>query len=210
MNEIAKVISIYIETVLGVAQIGLTFSKNEFDIERFIKLRQISTELLAKLENEEVEKIAKWIAFDEYYKTPKIDVRALIYDDDGKILLVQEKSDSFWTLPGGWCDIGESASVSAVRETEEETGLKVEAVRLVAFLDKLKHDHPPQIPHAYKCFFLCSKNGGEIVHETNETLACAYFKVDSLPPLSRDRVTAKQLINLTQHIQSGKENCLFD
>jgi ADP-ribose pyrophosphatase YjhB (NUDIX family) len=209
-NEITQDILNYIETVLGVAQIGLTYSKDEFDIERFIKLRQLSADLIAKLEHQEVEKAANWIAYDENYATPKVDVRALIYDESGKVLLVQEKSDGLWTLPGGWCDMGESPGASIVREVEEETGLKVEAIRLVALFDKLKHDHPPQIPHTYKCFFLCDHRAGTIVSETNETLACAYFAVDELPPLSLHRVTSSQLVNLTNHIKSGKEICLFD
>ncbi|CAH2808171.1 MAG: hypothetical protein CBHOC_4822 [uncultured Caballeronia sp.] len=209
-NEITQDILTYIETVLGVAQIGITYSKNEFDTERFINLRKLSAELLAKLENVHVEKAAKWIAYDEHYATPKVDVRALVYDDCGKVLLIQEKSDGLWTLPGGWCDTGESPAASVVREVLEETGLKVAVARLVAFFDKLKHEHPPQMPHAYKCFFLCKQNGGEILHTTNETLDCKYFAGDNLPRLSLDRVTANQIANLTEHINSGKENCLFD
>src|SRR5690348_857733 len=95
----------YIETVLAVAQIGRTFSNNQFDIDRFHKLQNLSAELLAKLENIEVEKALRWIASDENYATPKVDVRALVYDDTGRVLMVQEKSDRFWTLPGGWCDV---------------------------------------------------------------------------------------------------------
>lgn len=209
-SELTREILGYIETALGVAQIGLTYSKNEFDIARFIKLRELSARLLAKLENEEVEKVARWIAYDENYATPKVDVRAMVYDERGRILLVQEKSDGGWTLPGGWCDMGESPSLSAEREAEEETGLNVKAVRLVALFDKLKHEHPPQIPHAYKLFFYCEKIGGEIMRQTNETLACDYYPVDNLPTLSLHRNTAKQLIRLTEHIRSGSELTLFD
>ena len=92
----------------------------------------------------------------------------------------------------------------------EETGLEVRAVRLVALFDKLKHDHPPQIPHAYKLFFHCRKIGGEILRQTNETLDCAYFPVDSLPALSLNRNTPKQIVELTAHIRSGSEFTLFD
>lgn len=153
-SNLAKDIQGYIESVLGVVQIGLTFSKNEFDIARFIQLRELSAKLLAKLENAEVDKVEKWIRLDENYATPKVDVRAMVYNEQGHILLVQEKSDGCWTLPGSWCDMGESPSISAAREVEEETGLQVEVIRLVALFDKLKHDHPPQLPHAYKLFLL--------------------------------------------------------
>ena len=209
-NELTKEILDYVETALGVAQIGLTYSTNEFDIGRFMELRALSARLLAKLENENVEKVARWIAFDENYATPKVDVRAMVYDERGHILLVREKSDGGWTLPGGWCDMGESPSLSAEREVAEETGLQVKAVRLVALFDKLKHDHPPQIPHAYKLFFHCRKIGGEILRQTNETLDCAYFPVESLPALSLNRNTPKQIVELTGHIRSGSELTLFD
>ena len=131
-NELTKEILDYVETALGVAQIGLTYSTNEFDIGRFIELRALSARLLAKLENESVEKVSRWIAYDENYATPKVDVRAMVYDEHGHILLVREKSDGGWTLPGGWCDTGESPSLSAEREVAEESGLQVRAVRLVA------------------------------------------------------------------------------
>ncbi len=200
----------YIENVLAVAQIGLTFSKDQFDIERFNTLKSLSAELLSRLENEELVKTSKWIALDENYTTPKIDVRAVIFDQDQRILLVREKNDGNWTLPGGWCDIGESPSESVAREVEEETGLEVRVTRLLALFDKLKHDHPPQLPHAYKCFFLCDVSGGNVVTETNETSGCAYFSLDNLPPLSRHRVTASQLAKVAGHVRSGQQVCLFD
>jgi ADP-ribose pyrophosphatase YjhB (NUDIX family) len=100
--------------------------------------------------------------------------------------------------------------LSAEREVAEESGLQVRAVRLVALFDKLKHDHPPQIPHAYKLFFHCRKIGGEDLRQTNETLDCAYFPVDSLPALSLNRNTPKQIVELTAHIRSGSELTLFD
>ena len=53
-NELTKEILDYVETALGVAQIGLTYSTNEFDIGRFIELRALSARLLAKLENEKI------------------------------------------------------------------------------------------------------------------------------------------------------------
>ncbi|SSW67489.1 NUDIX hydrolase N-terminal domain-containing protein [Achromobacter agilis] len=200
----------FIEETLGVAQIGLTYSTDAFDIARFHRLRASAAALLGRLEGVEVEKLGKWIAYDEHYATPKLDVRALVYDAQGCVLLVQEKSDELWTLPGGWCDMGESPSASAVREVEEETGLQVEAVRLVALFDKLKHGHPPQIPHAYKCFFHCIVTGGEIRPETDETLACGFFPVDGLPALSLHRVTEDQIVSLSRHVARGGQSCLFD
>jgi ADP-ribose pyrophosphatase YjhB (NUDIX family) len=121
-----------------------------------------------------------------------MDVRALVIRA-GEILLVQERSDKLWTLPGGWCDINRSPRESVEREVLEESGLEVRASRLLALFDKHKHDHPPQIPHAYKCFFLCDEKGGHLVNGTLETISAKFFPMDDLPLLSMNRVTPRQL-----------------
>src|SRR5207248_10783872 len=93
------------------------------------------------------------------YATPKVDVRAAVFRDD-KVLLVQERSDGGWTLPGGWCDVGEAPGVAAAREVEEESGYRVRTAKLLAVYDKLRHEHPPESLHAYKLFFRCDLIGG--------------------------------------------------
>lgn len=106
--------------------------------------------------------------------------------------MVKERSDDLWTLPGGWADVNESASEAAVRETYEETGFIVSVIRLLALWDKQKHDHPPQWPHAYKCFFQCKILEGtpEINQEISEI---NFFDLQHLPQLSTHRVTENQL-----------------
>lgn len=208
-NNIHEVMA-YIEQVLAIAQSGLAYSKDRYDIERFTLLRQLSAELIASKQGLDLDRVAGWIDVDEHYATPKIDVRALVLDDDGKVLLVQESSDGNWTLPGGWCDIGESAGEAVVRETYEETGLHVTPLRLLALFDKRKHDHPPQMPHAHKCFFLCKPESGVLTAHTSETSGASYFPLHDLPPLSLHRLTLKQLITVTNHARSGKAHALFD
>ena len=154
--------------------------------------------------------IAQWIALDSGYPTPKLDVRAFIQNDDGHLLLVQERSDGLWTLPGGWCDIGDSPAGAVVREVSEETGLECRAVQLLALFDKLKHPHPPQLPHAHKAFFLCEVTGGSLLTETDETQGAAYFPIDALPELSRHRVVESQLRSLHDHVRQGRRHTLFD
>ena len=128
------------------------------------------------------------------YATPKMDVRAFILQDD-QLLLVRERSDGLWTLPGGWADVNESPSESVIRETKEETGYVVAVHKLLALWDKLKHDHPPQWPHAYKCFFHCEILSGEPTPNL-EISEQAFFPVNDLPALSTHRVTAKQITRL--------------
>ena len=109
------------------------------------------------------------------------------------ILMVRERSDGLWSLPGGWCDVNRSPRETVESEVREETGLVVHGSRLLALFDKHKHAHPPQIPHAYKCFFLCSEVGGELVSSSIETEEAAFVPWTKLPPLSLHRVTQHQL-----------------
>jgi len=75
--------------------------------------------------------VANMFSLEKGYATPKIDVRSFIIKDD-KLLLVKERSDGLWTLPGGWADVNESPSEAVVRETKEETGYDVSAIKLLA------------------------------------------------------------------------------
>ncbi len=200
----------FLEQVLATAQAGLTYSKDPFDIGRFEALRSATVALMASQSDLQPQAIAEWIALDRGYPTPKLDVRAFIQNDDGHILLVQERSDGCWTLPGGWCDIGDSPADAVVREVVEETGLECQAVQLLALFDKHKHPHPPQLPHAHKAFFLCEVAGGQLLCETDETQGAAYFPVDDLPELSRHRVVTSQLQTLHAHLLQGRRDTLFD
>ncbi|WP_323981482.1 NUDIX hydrolase [Aeromonas media] len=200
----------FLEQVLATAQAGLTYSNDPFDIARFEALRAATAALIVSQSELAPEAIAQWIALDDGYPTPKLDVRALILDDAGRLLLVQERSDGLWTLPGGWCDIGDSPAGAVVREVSEETGLECRAVQLLALLDKLKYPHPPQLPHAHKAFFLCEVTGGSLFTETDETQGAVYFPIDALPELSRHRVVESQLRSLHDHVRQGRRHTLFD
>nr|WP_246876921.1 NUDIX hydrolase [Aeromonas sp. SrichE-2G] len=200
----------FLEQVLATAQAGLTYSKDPFDIGRFEALRAATVALIASQSELAPEAIGDWIALDSGYPTPKLDVRALILDEAGQILLVQERSDGAWTLPGGWCDIGDSPAGAVVREVAEETGLACRAVQLLALFDKLRHPHPPQLPHAHKAFFLCEVTGGQLLGETDETQGAGYFPIDALPPLSHHRIVASQLRTLHDHVRQGRRDTLFD
>ena len=200
----------FLEQVLATAQAGLTYSNDPFDIARFEALRAATVTLIASQSDLKPDAIAQWVALDDGYPTPKLDVRAFIQNDDAHLLLVQERSDGLWTLPGGWCDIGDSPAGAVVREVSEETGLECRAVQLLALFDKLKHPHPPQLPHAHKAFFLCEVTGGSLLTETDETQGAAYFPIDALPELSRHRVVESQLRSLHDHVRQGRRHTLFD
>ncbi|HAT7068540.1 TPA: NUDIX domain-containing protein [Legionella pneumophila] len=197
----------WVSEIQAIAQNGLTYCGNEFDRERYIRLREIAAEIAALNSQGSFQQINETFSIERGYATPKLDVRAFILKEN-KLLLVQERADSLWTLPGGWVDINESPSESVIRETKEETGFDVSAIRLLALWDKQKHDHLPQWPHAYKFFFHCEIISGE-AKENLEISKIDFFEVSKLPQLSTHRVTKNQLERLYEIIFSS-EKTLFD
>jgi ADP-ribose pyrophosphatase YjhB (NUDIX family) len=193
--------------IQAIAQNGLTFSQNDFDKERYSRLRELAAELAAHCSENNLPEVENIFSLEKCYATPKLDVRSFITRHN-KLLLVRERSDNLWTLPGGWADVNESPSEAAIRETREETGFNVSVIRLLALWDKLKHDHPPQWPHAYKCFFHCELLSGEATPNL-EISEIDFFEIDKLPPLSTHRVTQKQLQQLYEHISHSTQT-LFD
>lgn len=181
----------------AIAQNGLTFAANGFDIDRYQAIRQVAAEMVAAGSDTDIERITALFFGEEGYATPKVDVRGVVFRDH-KILLVQEWSDGGWTLPGGWADIGDSPSESVTREIREESGFEAKAIKLLAVYDRNKHPHTPFVHHVYKMFFLCELLGGEAT-TSNETLAVSFFGPDDIPPLSIRRVTASQIARFFEH-----------
>ena len=185
--------------VQAIAQNGLTFTRDPFDRERYEQLQELVTTILTShlpITPDQLQ--ALWVG-DDGYATPKIDVRGGVFDQD-KVLLVRERSDGKWTLPGGWVDVGDAPSFAVEREIREESGYLAKAVKLAALFDKNNpaHGHPPGILHIYKLFFLCELTGGTATI-SNETDAVDFFPVDSLPPLSTGRATQSEIERLYQH-----------
>lgn len=199
----------HIEEIGAIAQIGLKYAKDDYDIDRYERLRAIVASMLSLSSDLPENRAREWLSIDKNYATPKIDVRAVVIQD-GKVLLVKERSDACWALPGGWCEVNESPKEAVEKEVWEETGLRVHATRLLAFFDKHKHDHPPQLPHAYKCFFLCEIAGGELKTDTQEASAIKYFPTDELPSLSLHRVTEKQIQTTYSIALDPSHPTLFD
>jgi ADP-ribose pyrophosphatase YjhB (NUDIX family) len=175
----------------AIAQTGLTFTQNEYDRERYEEIREISHTIFHHYTDEPIEKIYDLFTKEKGYPTPKMDVRGVVFRDD-KILLVREKLDNLWALPGGWADIGLTPNEVVIKEVKEESGLCVKPQRLLAVLDKKKHKHPPSPLHVYKLFILCQETGGEISAGL-ETLEVGFFDLRNLPDLSTERNTTEQI-----------------
>ena len=198
MDSAASILQ-WARKVQAIAQNGLTFTQDPFDRERFEQLQQLVTTILAtELSITPGQVRSLWLG-DEGYATPKVDVRGAIFDQD-KVLLVRERSDGKWTLPGGWVDVGDAPSFAVEREIREESGYLAKAVKLAALFDRNNptHGHPPGIHHIYKLFFLCEITGGTPTL-SNETDGVDFFPIGSLPPLSTGRATQSQIDRLYQH-----------
>ncbi|MBY8914867.1 NUDIX hydrolase [Bacillus sp. YC2] len=192
----------------SMAQSGLAYSKDIYDVERFEEIRKISIDIMAH--HTEIDKtiIKDVFAGDTGYATPKVDIRAAVFKDQ-TILMVKEKSDGSWALPGGWADIGLTPGEVAAKEVKEEAGLDVKPIRLLAVMDKKCHPHPPSAAHVYKMFIQCEIIGGELKQGT-ETSAAAFFAETELPPLSAARNTKNQIERMFTYRKHPQEPVYFD
>jgi ADP-ribose pyrophosphatase YjhB (NUDIX family) len=169
-------------------------------VDRYQQVSRLATDLLAALSGRPADELAIELGRDSGYATPKIDVRGAIFDDQQRVLLMQEKTDGRWSLPGGWADPGDSPSSAVTREILEETGYHSSAVKLIACWDREIQQNPPPLPvHVYKLFFLCRPDGTVQPPAALETLDVGWFAMDGLPALSLGRVNHRQLERALAH-----------
>lgn len=196
------------QRLAALSQNGLAFTKDPFERARWEEVRRLAADILADGAGVSADQVLANLTAETGYATPKVDVRAAVFQG-GRILLVQERSDGRWTLPGGWCDVGEAPGVAAAREVEEESGYRVRTVKLLAVYDKLLHGHPPSTVHVYKLFFRCDLvSGAQATSE--ETTAVGFFAEDALPPLSLGRVTEAQVRRMFEHARDASLPTDFD
>jgi ADP-ribose pyrophosphatase YjhB (NUDIX family) len=192
----------------SIAQSGLFYSNNEFEIERYKMVMKIAEEMISMKTGFDKEEIHKLFMSEAGHSTPKVDVRGVVFKDD-KILLVKEKVDGKWTVPGGWADVGSTPSENAEREVFEESGFRVKAKKVLAVYDRNKQGHTPYIFHLYKIFFLCELIGGE-AKTSFETDDVGFFGLDELPELSTGRITRKQIERFFEHYKNPNLPADFD
>jgi ADP-ribose pyrophosphatase YjhB (NUDIX family) len=203
----------------ALAQSGLAFTHDRFDRERFEAIRAIAAEMIAGGAGASAggaRALEALFVAQAGYATPKVDVRAAVFRDD-RILLVRERSDGHWTLPGGWADVGDSPAAAVEREALEESGYEVRAVKLAAVYDRNRHGHTPHVFHIWKLFFLCEivgaapgQPGERTLASWSETDAVDFFPENALPPLSLGRVTARQIAYMFEHHRDRERATGFD
>ena len=184
----------------AMAQNGLNYAQDRYDLARYREIAQIAIEMMAAGSGTDLDTVRELFTHETGHATPKLDVRTAAFrESDGgpEVLLVRERRDGLWTLPGGWADVGESPSEAAAREVREESGFEVRITRLLALHDKRLHPHPPHPYYIYKVFFeaeiLGADNGGGDGFETD---AVDFFAAAALPPLSLNRVVPEQVLRM--------------
>ena len=179
--------------IQSLAQAGLAYTNNVYDIERYERLREISAEIIEEKSNLNLEKVKDLFCSETGYQTPKIDTRAVIFKDD-KILLTHENNGT-WSLPGGWCDVLESVGSNTIKEVKEETGLDVETIKIISIQDRNKHNKPIYAYGVCKIFVLCNIIGGEFI-ENIETTEIRYFSLDEIPNNLAEEKTNREQIEM--------------
>lgn len=190
----------WINEIQHIAEDSLSASEDEFDKQRFRRLIELSHEMRQIAQVMRLEEIIHPFHLLPVTITPKVDVRSFVMQD-GRIMLVRERADNLWSLPGGFADVNESPSFSVVRETQEESGFVVKVKRLLAVWDPLKHDHPLPRQHVYKCIFHCEIVDGK-AQENLEVSAIDFFDLQALPNLSTPRITQRQLFQLHDYVMN--------
>jgi ADP-ribose pyrophosphatase YjhB (NUDIX family) len=189
---------IWARELQAIAQTGLTFTENQYDIDRYRAIERLAATMMAAGSGTAVAQIAELFARQSGYATPKVDVRGAIIRGD-EILLIREASDGRWALPGGWADVNQSPAECVEREILDESGYEARATKLAAVWDRSRRGHLPPFPfHVYKLFFLCELVGGA-ARPSHETTAVRFFRPDALPELSTGRTLASQIHRMFEH-----------
>lgn len=196
------------QRIQAIAQTGLAYAASPYDVDRYRELSAIAASMIAGPEPERIALAAQLFAAGQGYATPRVDVRAAVFKD-ARLLLVRERADGLWSLPGGWAEVGQSAAESVEREVREESGYIVKAVKLLACWDRNKHPHPPIPVHAYKLLFRCELLGGAATAST-ETTEAGFFAEDEIPALSLTRTLPEQIGFVFQSLRDPDAPTAFD
>lgn len=197
-----------VREIQQLSQTGLTFAVTDYEKKRYKRLIEIAASITTDYTTLEKEALEKVLMEQPGYATPKIDVRAAVIKDH-QILLVKEKADKRWAMPGGWADVGKMPSEVAIRETKEESGFDVNPLKVIGIFDANRSGTPLEFFHAFKIIFLCELLGGEAA-TSDETEAVEFFNFDELPPLSQNRTNQKHINEIKLHLNDPLRPAYFD
>jgi ADP-ribose pyrophosphatase YjhB (NUDIX family) len=200
---------VWAQRLRAIAQTGLAYSRDGYDLERFEEVGAIAQRMLAEIVDQPLARVQNMYLPERGYPTPKVDVRAGVFRGD-EVLLVREAADGRWSLPGGWADEQDSPRENVEREVREESGYAVRAVKLAAVKDRHLHPYePPRLERIYKLLFVCELPGGAAAAGL-ETTAARFFPLRQLPELSRGRTLPADIEALASHERDRSLPVAFD
>ena len=194
--------------IQALAQSGSHYAKDEYERERYRRLAEIAAEIVS--EHSQLKHASLLNAFHGQvgYATPRIDVRGAVFHD-GRLLLVKERADGGWTMPGGWADVGDTPSEAAEREVLEEAGFRVKARKVVGVYD-CNRVGPLELFHAFKIVFLCDLLDGE-ARASAETSEVAFFGPEEIPAqLSSQRTLPRHITEAFATLVDSARPTVFD
>jgi ADP-ribose pyrophosphatase YjhB (NUDIX family) len=207
-NELVPRWLAWAREIQALSQTGLAFASSEYETQRYQRLAEIAAEIIGDHTDLPEERVREDFVMQPGYATPKVDVRGAVVRDT-EILLVQERVDGLWCMPGGWADVGDLPSEMVVREVWEESGYHVVPRKVVGVFDANRTGRPLELYHAYKVIFLCDLTGGQ-ARPSNETQDVGFFPFDRLPPLSTNRTHGRHLAEVLAHVRDPERPAAFD
>ena len=177
--------------IQAISQIGLHYAENNYQAQRYSRLSDISAEIISSHADIDGSDLVKIFNQQIGYATPRIDVRGAVFQA-GNLLLVRERLDGGWTMPGGWVDVGDTPSGAVEREVHEESGFVVKARKIIGVYDA-NRTGPLEVFHAFKIVFLCDIISGQAC-TSDETSEVKFFAESDLPQiLSGERTRPRHL-----------------
>lgn len=194
--------------IQAIAQTGNHYAENEYQRERYKQLADIAAEIVSTYSKLEYPQIVQAFREQIGYATPRVDVRGAVFQE-GKLLLVRERYDSGWTMPGGWADVGDLPSHAVEREVLEEAGFTVKARRVIGVYDA-NRSGPLEIFHAFKIVFLCELISGE-AQTSLETSEVSFFGNETVPDeLSPERTRRRHIQDAFYALEHPNCPTVFD
>lgn len=194
--------------IQALAQTGSHYAENEYQRQRYHRLMEIAAEIVSEHSNLEYSPVLEAFMTPIGYTTPRVDVRAAVFQDD-KLLLVRERMDGGWTLPGGWADVGDVPSQAAEREVWEEAGFLVKASKVIGVYDANRVGRL-ELFHAFKIVFLCDLIDGK-ARTSLETSEVGFFGMGDIPEaLSGERTKKRQIQDAFASLKDPACPTVFD
>ena len=185
----SKEIYDFILKIQSIAKIGLIYSKDPYAITNYTEINNLTIQFL---ENFMEVKFDRPNYFQrDIYPTPNVSVRTVILNKErNKVIMVREAALGTYSLPGGWADLYDSPSKTAINESKQEAGADIEVVRLVGITNRTPFKNPTSIPEYVVIFE--GKLIGDLHEHEYETDDVGWFDINNLPPLSK-KVTAGEV-----------------